>query len=394
MTAMMNGFPPSEQTQVTLANWRQHPYSAWAFSHVREIIPSADIPNNPEGVRPLGTALEDIGHIEVQPSMNLAQYLDATWTDGYLVLQDGAIIHEVYRNALAPMRQHILMSVSKSMLGVLAGILAHKGKLDLSAPVTVYVPEMRSTAWNKASVQNVLDMRVGIEFAEDYEATSGAIIEYRKSTGWNPLGPGETPSDLRSFFSQLTEQDGPHEGRFHYVSPNTDLAAWIIERAAGTRYADLMSEHLWQPMGAGSPAYITVDRLGAPRAAGGMCVTLRDLARVGQLIVDGGMAGAMQVIRPEWIDDLFNGGDPVAWQNGDFADYFAGRDMHYRNKWYVLRGQRPMAFGSGIHGQNLWVLPHERIVIAKLSSRPKAQDEAVGALNFKMTEAVKRHLSE
>ncbi len=155
-----------------------------------------------------------------------------------------------------------------------------------------------------------------------------------------------------------------------------------------------MSEHLWQPMGAGSPAYITVDRLGAPRAAGGMCVTLRDLARVGQLIVDGGMAGTTQVIRPEWIDDLFNGGDPVAWQNGDFADYFAGRDMHYRNKWYVLRGQRPMAFGGGIHGQNLWVLPHERIVIAKLSSRPKAQDEAVGALNFKMTEAVKRHLSD
>ena len=394
MTAMMDGFPPSEQTQVTLANWRQHPYSAWAFSHVREIIPSADIPYNPEGVRPLGTALEDIGHIEVQPSMNLAQYLDATWTDGYLVLHDGAIIHEVYRNELKPCRQHILMSVSKSMLGVLAGILANKGKLDLAAPVTLYVPEMRSTAWNKATVQNVLDMRVGIEFAEDYEATSGAIVEYRKSTGWNPLGPGESPTDLRSFFSELTETDGPHEGRFHYVSPNTDLAAWIIERAAGTRYADLMSEHLWQPMGAGSPAYITVDRLGAPRAAGGMCVTLRDLARVGQLIVDGGMAGTTQVIAPEWIDDLFNGGDPVAWQNGDFADYFAGRDMHYRNKWYVLRGQRPMAFGSGIHGQNLWVLPQERIVIAKLSSRPKAQDEAVGALNFRMTEAVKRHLSE
>ena len=77
-----------------------------------------------------------------------------------------------------------------------------------------------------------------------------------------------------------------------------------------------------------------------------------------------------------------------------FADYFAGRDMQDRNTWYVLRGQRPMAFGSGIHGQNLWVLPQERIVIAKLSSRPKAQDEAVGALHFRMIESVKRHLVE
>jgi CubicO group peptidase (beta-lactamase class C family) len=388
MTAMMDGFPPSADSQVTLANWRQHPYSAWAFSHVREIIPSADIPNKPDGVRALGTALEDIGHIEVQPSMNLAQYLDATWTDGYLVLQDGAVVHEVYRNELQAGRQHILMSVSKSMLGVLAGILSHKGKL------TVYVPEVRGTAWNKATVQNVLDMRVGIEFDEDYEATSGPIVEYRKSTGWNPLGPSEAPSDLRSFFSQLTETDGPHEGRFHYVSPNTDLAAWIIERATGTRFADLMSRHLWQPMGAEAPAYITVDRLGAPRGAGGMCVTVRDLARTGQLIVDGGMAGTTRVISPDWIDDLFTGGDTAAWAKGDFADYYPGRTMHYRNKWYVQRGDRPMAFGSGIHGQNLWILPHERIVIAKMSSRPHALDTATTALNLKMVDALKLHLAE
>lgn len=394
MTGMMEGFPPSAETQVTLANWRNSPYSAWAFSHVREIIPSAEIPNDPRGVRAPGTALEDLGHIEVDAGISLAQYLDATWTDGFVVLQDGAVIHEVYRNALRPMRQHILMSVSKSMLGMLAGILTHNGKLDLSAPVTLYVPEMRDTAWNKATVQNVLDMRVGIKFAEDYEATAGPIIEYRKSTGWNPQGPDEAPSDLRSFFSQLTEADGAHEGRFHYVSPNTDLAAWIIERATGTRYADLMSEYLWQPMGAGSPAYITVDRFGAPRAAGGMCVTLRDLARVGQLFVDGGMAGTTQVIAPEWIEDTLTAGDPQAWKTGDFADYFPGSEMHYRNNWYVQCGDRPMIFCIGIHGQNLWVLPHERIVIAKMSSRPKPLDPEVSALNLKMVESLKRHLGE
>jgi CubicO group peptidase (beta-lactamase class C family) len=394
MTGMMDGFPPSEATQVTLANWRQHPFSTWAFSHVREILPTANIAHDPDGVRTLGTSLEDLGHVDIGDGLTLDQYIDATWTDSFVVLQDGAVIHEVYRNAAAPARPHILMSVSKSMLGMLAGIIASAGKLDLSAPVTLYVPEMRSTAWNKATVQNVLDMRTGVLFDENYEATSGAIVEYRKSTGWNPLGAGDTPSDLRSFFSQLTEADGPHEGRFHYISPNTDLAAWIIERATGTRFADLMSRHLWQPMGAEAPAYITVDRLGAPRGAGGMCVTVRDLARTGQLIVDGGMAGTTRVISPDWIDDLFTGGDTAAWAKGDFADYYPGRTMHYRNKWYVQRGDRPMAFGSGIHGQNLWILPHERIVIAKMSSRPHALDTATTALNLKMVDALKRHLAE
>ena len=394
MTGMMDGFPPSEATQVTLANWRQHPFSTWAFSHVREILPTANIAHDPDGVRTLGTSLEDLGHVDIGDGLTLDQYIDATWTDSFVVLQDGAVIHEVYRNAAAPARPHILMSVSKSMLGMLAGIIASAGKLDLSAPVTLYVSEMRSTAWNKATVQNVLDMRTGVLFDENYEATSGAIVEYRKSTGWNPLGADDTPSDLRSFFSQLTEADGPHEGRFHYISPNTDLAAWIIERATGTRFADLMSRHLWQPMGTEAPAYITVDRLGAPRGAGGMCVTVRDLARTGQLIVDGGMAGTTRVISPDWIDDLFTGGDTAAWAKGDFADYYPGRTMHYRNKWYVQRGDRPMAFGSGIHGQNLWILLHERIVIAKMSSRPHALDTATTALNLKMVDALKRHLAE
>jgi CubicO group peptidase (beta-lactamase class C family) len=89
-------------------------------------------------------------------------------------------------------------------------------------------------------------MRVGVAFEEDYLAASGPMIAYRK-TNWNPLEPGEAPSDLRSFYRELVRSDGPHEGRFHYVSPNTDLLGWVMERAAGKRYADLLSELLWRP---------------------------------------------------------------------------------------------------------------------------------------------------
>jgi len=94
---------------------------------------------------------------------------------------------------------------------------------------------------------------------------------------------GEPPTDLRSFLSTLTERHGEHNGRFHYVSPNTDLLGWVLERATGTRYADLVGQALWQPVQAERDAYITVDRFGAPRCAGGFCATPRDMARIGRL---------------------------------------------------------------------------------------------------------------
>jgi len=387
----MREFPPSAQEQVTLANWRTAPYSSWAFSHVREIIPTADIANNPEDIWQLKTDLQDLSGLMIDDNLDLSAYLNVTYTDGFAVVHDGRIVTEEYRNAAGPHKPHILMSVSKSMLGALAGILAHNGQLDVSASLIKYLPEMQFTAWNGASVQNVLDMRTGVQFTEDYEATAGAIIEYRKSTGWNPLEPGEAATDLRRFFSQVTEADGTHQQRFHYVSPNTDLMAWIIERATGSRFADLMSEHLWQPMGAETSAYITVDRLGAPRAAGGMCVTLRDLARVGLLMANGGMREARQVLPSDWIADVMSNGDPEAWNIGDFADYFPGRNMHYRNKWYVERSDNPMVFCIGIHGQNLFVIPDQQLVIAKMSSRPMPLDPQVSQLNLKMISALKRH---
>lgn len=387
----MREFPPVGEDQVTLANWRIAPFSSWAFSHVREIIQTADIPNNPQDVWELHSDLADLADLAVDDALNLNGYLDATYTDAFLVIHQGKIIAEDYRNAADAHKPHILMSVSKSMLGALSGILADQGILDTAAPVTDYVPEIADTAWKGASVQNLLDMRAGIGFDEDYEATSGAIIQYRKSTGWNPPEPGDSPSDLRSFFNQMSDTDGPHMGRFHYVSPNTDLMAWIIERAAGTRYADLMSQHLWQPMGAETSAYITVDRLGAPRAAGGMCVTVRDLARVGLLVANRGRRGSVQVLPQAWVDDVLNNGDPQAWANGDFAEYFPGRDMHYRNKWYVERGDHPMVFCIGIHGQNLYVCPEQQLVVAKMSSRPTPLDPDVSRLNLKMLAALRRH---
>ena len=383
-TDLMQGFPASPETQVTLANWRTAPFSRWAFHHVREIVASADIPNDPGRVSGLRHAPGGLDGLTLDGGMSFADFLANTDTDGIVVLRRGALVFESYANGMDAFTPHILMSVSKSLLGLIAGILIEDGVLDPDAPVASYVPEIAGTAYKGATVRHLLDMRAGVAFDEDYLATSGPIIEYRKAQNWNPLEPGDLPSDLRSFFATMTGADGAHDGSFHYVSPNTDLLGWVIERASGRRYADLVSERLWQPMGAERSAYITVDRLGAPRCAGGFCATVRDLARVGQLLVEGGRG----IVPAGWIDDLIAGGDAAAWAEGDFAELFGGAPMRYRSKWYVEDGAAPLLFGFGVHGQNLFVDRKNKIVVAKVSSQALPVDEERNALTIRSVKAI------
>lgn len=392
MPKLMDGFPPAPAGQVTLANWRTGPFNKWAFQHVREIVPSADIPNDPDNVWRLPSAPMDLSGLRIEGEMDLHRFLVQTDTDGIVILHRGRIVAEAYANGMTQASPHIFMSVSKSMLGMLCGILAASGKLDLEAPVTSLVPEVAATAYKDATIRQLLDMRAGILFDENYLATSGPIIAYRKSTNWNPLEPGEKPTDLRSFYPQLSESDGPHGGRFHYVSPNTDLLGWAIERATGERYADVMSRVVWQPLGAERSAYITVDRLGAPRCAGGFCATARDLARVGQLLVQGGRRGAKQIVPEAWIDDLVSGGDRAAWDKGDFIPYYPGLPISYRSKWYVLHGPSPMLFGLGVNGQNLFVDRKNEIVIAKFSSQAMPMDEACIMLTMRAADRIRAFL--
>jgi CubicO group peptidase (beta-lactamase class C family) len=368
--------------QVTLANWRSSPCNRWAFHHVRELIPSADIANDPRHIRELpfeGRSME----VRIDPdsgeAMGLEAFLLETDTDGLAIVQRGKLIFERYAGGMTEETPHILMSVSKSMLGLLAAEIG----LDPARPVADIVPEVRDTAYRGATVRHLLDMRAGIVWDENYLASAGPIIEYRKSTGWNPLAPGENPSDLHSFYASLTEA-GAHGGPVHYVSPNTDLLGWVIERASGRRYADLMSELVWKKVGAERSAYITVDRLGAPRCAGGMCVTLRDLARVGQWMIEE---------RSDWMQRVATAADSNAWAAGDLARYFRGLPMRYASQWYVLEGDAPLVFGWGIHGQFLFVDRVNQIVIAKLSSQAAPIDVARNGLTLRAVSQLRKYLA-
>ena len=355
---------------VTLANWRSAPFNRWGFQHVRELIPTADIPNDPHRVRELPVQKRNID----------GELLAETQTDALVILYRGRLIAEHYAHGMTFETPHILMSLSKSLMGLLFGSLG----IDPDQPVTDFVPEVGTTAYAGAGVRHLLDMRAGVKFEEDYLATSGPIVEYRKASGWNPLGPDEAPGDLHSFYQVLKERDGRHGGAFHYISPNSDLLGWVIERATGRRYADLMSELLWKPMGAERSAYITVDRFGAPLCAGGTCGTARDLARVGQWMIE----------HPSpWIEDIERNGDRQAWDAGCLVPYFPGMPIHYRSQWYVLHGASPLIFGLGSYGQNLFIDRKNELVIAKLSSQALPFDAERISLTIRAVSQIRKTLS-
>jgi CubicO group peptidase (beta-lactamase class C family) len=372
---LMDDFPPSPDHLVTLANWRKAPFSAWGFRNVRRLVPTADIAASGHAVA-LKTSLEDIGHVGFTghdgKSTTVGEALGATDTDAFIVLRRGRIAMEWYGPGMDATVPHIVFSVSKSICGALGGILTDRGLLDPDAPVIDTVPELKSSVYAGCTVRHLLDMAVGIAFTEDYDDPLGDVARYRHAVGWDPLPPGQDPIDLRSFLKVQKPDGQKHGGLFHYVSTNTDVLGWVYERACKKPYAELVSEYLWKPLGAECHAYITVDAHNAMRAAGGVCVAPRDLARFGEMMRRRGIADGRQVVPGAWIDDINARGDPGAWARSELAGMFP--QASYRSQWYRIDRDRGVLAAFGIHGQWIYIHPDAELVIIRMASEATPLD--------------------
>ncbi|QPC87258.1 serine hydrolase [Mesorhizobium sp. NBSH29] len=370
---MTNTFSRSD---ITLSNWRLHPHTRWSFQRVHEFVPVSVVTRGQDEPVASSAALKEMRLATADGSLvSATEHLTDTYTDSFVAMREGAVVAEWHREGIRQELPHIVFSVSKSITGMLAGIAAGDGMLDPQAFVSSYVPEVDKSAYATARVRDLLDMTVSLDFDESYLDADGAFDRYRRATLWNPQSPSAEPSDLLSFLCTLQKGDGEHGKRFFYASPNTDMLGIVLERATGTRFADYLRSRLWLPMGAKGAASVTVDRLGAARAAGGISVTARDLARLGQLMLDRGQARTgLPVVPADWIVDMRQNGNRDAWVQGNFAATFPqGR---YRSCWYDTGDGRGTFAAIGIHEQWLWCDPVSRIVIAKFSSRPEPSDEA------------------
>ncbi|HKP23696.1 MAG TPA: serine hydrolase [Dongiaceae bacterium] len=381
----------TQGTGVTLANWRLPPWNCYAFHHIAELLPVARIAHDPARVSAWSQApgkLADLAFTAPDgTAWTIGRMLPHTATDGFVVLHKGRLAYEWYGNGLTATDPHIVFSVSKSITGILAGILVERGQLDPDAPVTRYIPEAAGSVYGDCTVRHVLDMSVGISFVENYLDTTGDFARYRAATGWNPVANPALAGDLHSFLVTLGPDENPHGAKFHYVSPNSDLLGWILERAGGAPYARLLSDLIWKKLGAEADAHITVDKLGAARSAGGICVVLRDLARFGEMVRNVGRAGGEQIVPRRWIEDILGNGDQKAWLAQPTAAKFLPNGR-YRSQWYMIGNATGAYCAIGIHGQWIYIDPAAEMVIAKLSSQPQPLDEGIDYLLLAAFDAI------
>ena len=361
-----------ERRDANLSNWRNAPYSSWTFQNVSEIVPTAIIAGNglPEPApKSLGSFAEMTVTGADGTDISLSAFLAQSNTDSFVVMRDSAIIAEWHAPTCDPLKPHLIFSVSKSITGILAGILIGDGLINESDHISKFVPETLGAAYGDATLRNLLDMEVALDFDENYLDKTGGFDRYRRSTGWNPDDAAQSSTDLKTFLCTIKKSKAEHGVTHAYRSPNTDMVGIVLERAAGKRIPQLISELIWKPMGAHSDAHVTVDRIGTSRTAGGISVTPRDLARFGDMVrLDGN-----GVVGQDWIADLWTGGSREAWRNGDQADHFP--QGSYRSFWYET-GMGELA-AIGIHGQWIWIDPKTKTVIVKLSSQILPTDAAL-----------------
>ena len=323
----------------------------------------------------------------------LADVLADTWTDAVVIVHDGRIALESYDNGMAPDTPHLLMSVTKSVVGCIAGILTERGDLDPALPVETYVPEVIDSGYGGARVRDLLDMRTGAAFSEDYTDLDAEVRVMERYMGWRP---GLSPGDNGGMYAYLATLDstGPHGGEFVYRSADTDMLGWVCERAAGVRMADLVSSLLWQPMGAEYDAEITCDGVGSAISDGGMSARARDMARFGQLLLDDGFVDGVPVVPRRWLA-ASRTLDP------DIRGAFAASSSEsvltggwYRNQfWFVPGLVGDLQLCLGIHGQMVLVDRATRTVAVKMSTWPTAQEPTYLIDTLRAFAATGRHLA-
>ncbi len=395
---LMSGFPPPAESRVTLANWQDPPYNRWSFQHLRELIPTQRIsrghgPRRPFAQRGASALLDITVHRLAGETSTFAEVIAETLTDAVVVLHDGQIVLEQYFDAMTEETPHLLMSVTKSVVGCITGVLVEQGLLDPDKQISAYVPEIAGSGYDGATVCHLLNMRTGVAFREEYTNRDAEVRVMEQYMGWRP---GEEHDEAHGMYFYLTQlgRDTDHGGPFVYRSADTDMLGWVCERAAGARMADLISLLIWQPMGAEFDAEITCDGVGSAIHDGGLSARVRDVARFGQMVLEDGYVHETAVVPEPWLRET-RALDP------DIRGAFAASDSEsiltggwYRNQfWFVPGPLGDLQLCLGIHGQMVLIDQATRTVSVKMSSWPTAQDSTALIDTIRAFVAAGRHLA-
>ncbi|ROP80426.1 hypothetical protein EDF74_1498 [Stenotrophomonas rhizophila] len=395
----MQGAPPPEDKRIryTDDDYFSFPKLRWTACHFRQLMPTVGVSRGPGAARALPRRLDDaIDALPFTPTgsntrMTWAQSLAANYTDGIVVLHDGVVVYERYSGCLDELGQHGAMSVTKSITGLLGEMLVAEGAIDETQRVGAIIPELKDSAFGDATVKQVLEMTTALRYSEDYADPNAEVWAYAAAGSTLPPPAGYTGPRSYYEYLQAVQKQGRHGEAFGYKTINTDALGWIIARRTGQSVAQLLQSRIWQRIGAEQDAYYTVDSTGTPFAGGGFNAGLRDLARVGQLLLDEGKVDGQTVVPAAAIDRIRAGGDTQAFAK---AGYPQLPGWSYRGMWWISHNDHGAYMARGVHGQALYIDPTARVVIARFGSHPVAANSANDPTTLPAFDAVARYLME
>lgn len=378
----MAGFPPSSDAVVNRTNILRPENLRWAFRNLRQIYPTRAV-RRAEMARPLASGPQlDLAKTEFAgpngERLTLAEWQRRTHTDALVVLHQGRIVYQQYDRGMTGRTHHALWSMSKSIAGLLAMTAIEEGKLDPARPITAYIPELQNSGWEGATLQDALDMRVGIAYKESFSDPKADVFRYLFAAGL--LAPPKEFPVARNMYDYLASigAASDHGGAFAYMSADTEVVAWILQRTYGEPMSEIVSQRLWSRIGSQDEAYYIVDPYGMDIGSVGLVATPLDLARLGQSVIDGmGRTGA--VIGKSSFDRLHDGTTRDAFARSAQAAVRTG--YAYRNQWWIPGDADRTIEAKGLFGQHLVINPKHKAVIVKLSANPAGDTIATHALD-------------
>lgn len=395
----MEGSPPPPDKRVLFRDGgsSQFPKTRWSFAHIRELAPTARVSRGTGPVANLPVALrDDLDAVTFTPlggtgTMTWAKAFEDVYGDAVLVLHKGRIVYERYAGVMDPDQPHIAFSVTKSYVGTLMEMLIAEGLVDEQAPVGRYVPELAASGFGDATVRQVLDMTTALDFSEVYTDPQSGIARFAVAAGVSPAPPGYDGPRASYDYLPTIAKSGRHGEGFTYRSVNTEVLSWIIARVTGKRAHAVLSERIWSKLGADHDADIVVDTAGAPFTAGGLNLTLRDMARFGEMMRQGGRFNGQQIVPVAVVEKIAAGASKA-----DFAKAGYGTlpGWSYKSQWWVSHNAHGAYTARGIHGQAIYIDPRAEMVIVRFASNPSASNARFDAISLPAYQAIAERLMQ
>ena len=405
VTGWMQGFPPPADKLITQpdSNYFSFPKLRWSVCHLREFLPTEEISRGIGAPVPLdypspsefADLRSEIDALTFKPQnsdeeMTWEESLYVNYTDGMLILHKGEVVYERYFGCLEEDGKHAIMSMTKSITGLLGEILVAEGVLDDTLLVRDVIPEIGDSAFANATVRQVMDMTTGVQYSENYSDPNADIWVYSRAASPLPKPADYEGPDGYWEYLQQVKPEGNHGDEFHYKTINSDMLGWMISRVTGKAVTDLASERLWRRMGTEQDAYQTVDGKGVPFAGGGVTAGLRDLGRLGQLMLNGGEINGERLFPAEVVEKISAGGDRSKFGDG-FPTFGPGS---YTSQWWVLHNDHGAYAARGVHGQTIYVDPTAEMVLVRLASFPRAQNGFIDPTSLPAYQAVAEYLMD